>query len=133
MYSGKTYPNYLSGTGYVMSVDVPEIIFETALTTPLLHLEDVYLTGICAKRAKIRPKHNADFHFKKIKFDPCIYQSLITAHYVKPMEMRQTYFRVQNTDLIQACKVQMDKRRNVTATNLRKYKKYLRKTRNFCL
>lgn len=39
------YPNYLSGTGYVMSADVAEKLFQIALHTPLLHLEDVYLTG----------------------------------------------------------------------------------------
>lgn len=45
MYSGNIYPNYLSGTGYVMSMDVVAKLYNASLTTPLLHLEDVYLTG----------------------------------------------------------------------------------------
>lgn len=45
MYSGNIYPNYLSGTGYVMSMDVAMKLYNASLTTPVFHLEDVYLTG----------------------------------------------------------------------------------------
>lgn len=45
MYSQKTYPNYLSGTGYVMSVDVVPRLYRAARKTPIFHLEDVYITG----------------------------------------------------------------------------------------
>lgn len=45
MYDGNIYPNYLSGTGYVMSADVAVKLYNVSLTTPLFHLEDVYLTG----------------------------------------------------------------------------------------
>lgn len=45
MYSGNIYPAYLSGTGYIMSMDVVEKLYKTSLSTPLFHLEDVYLTG----------------------------------------------------------------------------------------
>lgn len=45
MYSGNTYPNYLSGTAYVMSMDVAQRLYNVSLSTPIFHLEDVYLTG----------------------------------------------------------------------------------------
>lgn len=45
MYKGDTYPNYLSGTAYVMSIDVAPVLYQTAVETPLLHLEDVFITG----------------------------------------------------------------------------------------
>ncbi|KAJ8971937.1 hypothetical protein NQ314_000470 [Rhamnusium bicolor] len=45
MYKGKLYPNYVSGTGYLMSMDVAHKLFNTTLSTPIFHLEDVYLTG----------------------------------------------------------------------------------------
>lgn len=45
MYDPELYPNYLSGTGYVMSVDVADKLFKTTLETPIFHLEDVYLSG----------------------------------------------------------------------------------------
>lgn len=46
MYSEKIYPNYLSGTGYVMSIDVVPKLYQAALRVPIFHLEDVYITGI---------------------------------------------------------------------------------------
>lgn len=45
MYNEETYPNYLSGTGYVMLMDVALRLYKISLKTPLFHLEDVYLTG----------------------------------------------------------------------------------------
>lgn len=50
MFSGNTYPIYLSGTGYVMSMDVATKLYNASLTTPVFHLEDVYLTGMCETR-----------------------------------------------------------------------------------
>lgn len=57
MYSNKTYPPYLNGPAYVMSRDVAYKLYATALATPIFHLEDVYLTGICAQKAKIKLQH----------------------------------------------------------------------------
>lgn len=45
MYDRKTYPNYLSGSGYVFTMDTAEKLYNASLETPLLHLEDVYVTG----------------------------------------------------------------------------------------
>lgn len=45
MFDGETYPTYLSGAGYVFSMDVAEKLYNASMDTPLLHLEDVYLTG----------------------------------------------------------------------------------------
>lgn len=47
MYEEKVYPNYLSGTGYLMTVDVAQKLFKATLTTEIFHLEDIYITGIC--------------------------------------------------------------------------------------
>lgn len=46
IFSEGFYPNYLSGTGYVMSRDVVNKLYKAALKTPIIHLEDVYITGI---------------------------------------------------------------------------------------
>lgn len=45
MYDKPIYPNYLSGTGYVFSMDTAEKLYNVSMEIPLLHLEDVYLTG----------------------------------------------------------------------------------------
>lgn len=45
MYGKKFYPNYLSGTGYLMTMDTAAKLYNASMEIPLLHLEDVYLTG----------------------------------------------------------------------------------------
>lgn len=45
MYEKSMYPKYLSGGGYVFSMDTAERLYNSSLEIPLLHLEDVYLTG----------------------------------------------------------------------------------------
>lgn len=54
IYSGKIYPNIVSGTGYIMSEDVARSLFITAVIAKrckFFPLEDVFLTGLCATKA----------------------------------------------------------------------------------
>lgn len=91
MYQGTLYPNYLSGTGYIMSRDVVLRLYHAALKTPLFHLEDVYLTGLCAHAAGIRPRHHPAFTYNKRKLDACLYKdkTVITSHRVNSSELRK--------------------------------------------
>jgi len=91
MYKGTVYPNYLSGTGYVMSRDVVQRLYQAALKTPLFHLEDVYLTGLCAHAAGIKPRHHPAFTYNKRRLDPCLYRdkTVITSHRVNGSELRK--------------------------------------------
>lgn len=45
MYDGFEYPDFLSGGAYVMSADVAVELYSTAMTLPIFHLEDVFITG----------------------------------------------------------------------------------------
>ncbi|XP_078033491.1 beta-1,3-galactosyltransferase 1 isoform X1 [Augochlora pura] len=99
MYSEKMYPNYLSGTGYVMSLDVALKLYQAALTMPLLHLEDVYITGLCAKRAKVRPVNHLGFSYIPRKLDPCILRNVITAHKVNSFNMYVIWNKLHDTNL----------------------------------
>lgn len=98
MFPDKVYPNYLSGTGYVMSLDVAIKLYQAALSTALLHLEDVFITGVCAKLAKIRPGNHVGFSYVPRKFDPCILQGAITAHKVTASNM-YTMWQTLNTSI----------------------------------
>ncbi|XP_011306954.1 beta-1,3-galactosyltransferase 1 isoform X2 [Fopius arisanus] len=99
MFSEKTYPNYLSGTGYVMSLDVAVKLYESALSTPLLHLEDVYITGLCARRAKLRPVDHPGFSYAQRKLDFCVLKSAITAHRVDTSTMHTIWNKLKNSNI----------------------------------
>jgi beta-1,3-galactosyltransferase 1 len=45
MYSGRVYPRYLSGTGYVLSSPTATALYRAALHQNYFHLEDIYITG----------------------------------------------------------------------------------------
>lgn len=96
VYSEKIYPNYLSGTGYVMSRVSAKLLYETALETPFFYLEDIFITGICAAQVGLKPENNSGFSFSKRKNDYCVFKSLVTAHQMKPKELVQMWNVVQN-------------------------------------
>ncbi|RZB41454.1 Galactosyl T domain containing protein [Asbolus verrucosus] len=60
-YPGKVYPNYLESFAYLMSMEVARKLYEVALEQVMFHIEDVFITGILAKEAKISPQHSALF------------------------------------------------------------------------
>ncbi|XP_016913721.2 beta-1,3-galactosyltransferase 1 isoform X2 [Apis cerana] len=119
MYSERIYPNYLSGTGYVMSLDVAFKLYHAALITPLLHLEDVYITGLCAKYAKIRPVNHPGFSYVPRKLDPCILRNAITAHKVNVSSMYIIWNKLNDTNLSCSNHTHIDKKSVTLSRNSR--------------
>lgn len=104
MYPGKVYPNYVSGTAYVMSIDVVPKLYSAALQTPLFHLEDVYITGICSQRVNVTPHHHHGFTYRKQRFDPCFFKDAFTFHELTPTQLLERYqYQKTVTDLNDAC------------------------------
>lgn len=101
MYPLDTYPDFLSGIAYVMSMDVVPILYETALNTSYIHLEDVFLTGICADKANITRLHNILFQAKIIRYN-CTSKGIITLHDLKDNDMKYIY--KNSLDVHQNCK-----------------------------
>lgn len=85
-YHWKIYPNYVSGSCYIMSGDVVLSMFNSCLTVPFMPMEDIFVTGICAKKIKVSPSHNSHFVHWKLPSNGCEYQNKITGHWVKPEE-----------------------------------------------
>ena len=54
MFSRKVYPNYLSGTSYLMSRSTALSLYEAAPKVPIFHLEDIYVSGILAEQVSQR-------------------------------------------------------------------------------
>ncbi|XP_077336009.1 beta-1,3-galactosyltransferase 5-like [Lithobates pipiens] len=88
-YDGEKYPPFCSGTGYVLSADVAQRIFNISSSIPFFKLEDVYI-GMCLERLKIslQELHTKPIFFpSKVSFSLCTYQNLVTSHEVKPEEI----------------------------------------------
>ena len=130
MYSEKIYPNYLSGTGYVMSLDVAFKLYRAALTTTLLHLEDVYITGLCAKHAKVRPVNHSGFSYIPRKLDPFILKNAITAHKVNASNMYVIWNKLNDTNLSCSNHSHTDKQSVTLSRSSRNVGYYIVKRRN---
>ncbi|XP_067645892.1 beta-1,3-galactosyltransferase 5-like [Eurosta solidaginis] len=98
MYPGDKYPLYLSGAAYVMSADVVARLYYVALNTTLIHIEDVYLTGMCADKIHLQRHHNSLFNYMRAK-DWCSFRGTITQHEVKDDSMLDAYLYVTNTSM----------------------------------
>ncbi|CAN2391149.1 galactosyltransferase activity [Pristimantis euphronides] len=88
-YVGETYPPFCSGTGYVLSTDVAQKIYNISMSIPFFKLEDVYV-GMCLDRLKIplQELHNeTTFFASKPAFSICTYRNIVTSHGVQPLEI----------------------------------------------
>ncbi|XP_070535692.1 beta-1,3-galactosyltransferase 1-like [Ptychodera flava] len=85
-YPGNRYPPFLSGTGYVMSMDVIKDTYEISQYTPFIYLEDVYM-GTCWEQIGVLPVKHPEFHNWKKMYQFCRYRRIMTAHMVTPNEM----------------------------------------------
>lgn len=88
LFGERVYPNYLSGTGYVISGDMVPRLYSAALATPFFHLEDIFVTGICARRLRVKPVDYEGFTYQKRPLDACLYHVAITGHKVSANDTR---------------------------------------------
>lgn len=95
---GEFYPDYLSGTAYVMSFESVARLYKGSLTTPLFHLEDVYLTGFVADKIKLKRQHHQLFYYLAAK-DHCALRGMLTNHQMTPMAIEAAYNFVTNVTI----------------------------------
>lgn len=62
IYLDRTYPPYLQGHGYIMSIDMAEKLYRVSQKVELFPWEDVYL-GILLQMLGIKPLHRSSFEF----------------------------------------------------------------------
>ncbi|XP_036451917.1 beta-1,3-galactosyltransferase 2-like [Colossoma macropomum] len=89
LYPDHVYPTFCSGTGYVISGDLAELIYRTSLSTRRLHLEDVYV-AICLAKLRIEPvppPNKSLFNVNRVPYSSCKYSNLITSHGLLPAEI----------------------------------------------
>lgn len=76
------YPLFCSGPAYVLTGDIVHDLYMKALKTDYIKLEDVFLTGIVAKSLRIRRISAHDFYNRRVMYDACVVQNIISIHMV---------------------------------------------------
>ena len=92
------FPKFLSGSGYVVSTSLAPILYQCAIKTPYLNLEDVFLSGICAT-TQLGLKLTPNLGFKRAK--PlvggdyvCYYKTSALIHPLTPEEMEHMWVKI---------------------------------------
>lgn len=91
MYEGKVYPPYLEGSAYVMSSDVALKLYDASFKTPILHFEDVFITGLAAKNAEVTPTHHPAMRLVYETEDFCSFHGVICQHKVSEETMYKAF------------------------------------------
>ncbi|KAM3915282.1 beta-1,3-galactosyltransferase 2-like [Leptodactylus fuscus] len=97
VYPEKSYPPFCSGTGYVLSGDLPHKIVNVSSSIRWIHLEDVFI-GLCLDKVGVQPvapPKNSDFNSWRVMYSDCGYHNLVTSHGVSPAEMLHYWGRLQ--------------------------------------
>jgi hypothetical protein len=71
MYAADVYVGYLSGVAYLLRTDIIPAILKISLTTPQIHMDDVYMTGILPRQLGIIPVASQMFTYVRTPPDAC--------------------------------------------------------------
>lgn len=87
MYSGKSYPPYIGGGGYLLSRESILLLSKASARVHLFPIDDVYV-GMCAQAANISVQDHPGFiTYEDLPFEPCEYRKLMVVHKVQPNEL----------------------------------------------
>lgn len=93
LYPEDTFPWYVSGAGYVFSLDLAARISWASRFVRLIPLEDVYV-GLCLRVLGVKPVYSRSlltfrnlFEIRSLKYDRCTFANLVIVNQIKPSEL----------------------------------------------
>ena len=98
------YPEYMGGASYIISATMVTPLFNVAMATPLFHVEDVFVTGICAAKLGVCLVDNAGFHYTELPVNACWHQKAIMSHGLSPSSMDRLWKLLALEAKIGVCK-----------------------------
>lgn len=102
-FPGKVFPDYLSGTSYVMSADAVSKLYKASMEKPFMTMEDIFITGICASAAGIRRLQAKGFTYLKRPSTGCAFHDAVSGHHVSPQEMHKIWKELSNKTRMWQC------------------------------
>ncbi|XP_048779837.2 beta-1,3-galactosyltransferase 1-like [Ostrea edulis] len=95
----KVYPPYVSGPAYAFTVSAAKTLHSVTSMEEPFWLEDIYITGLCARAAGIPRFEHSGFTYQKRDPTGCAYQRKISGHYVTGDEMLKIFRELVDRDL----------------------------------
>jgi beta-1,3-galactosyltransferase 1 len=97
LFSGRTYPDYPVGSGYVLSFNAVKELYAESLRTPIYPYEDVFL-GFLAEQINLNITNNPLF-FESFT-DPCGFRGMVCLHRLPPWYIEKVYNEVIDTSKV---------------------------------
>ncbi|XP_015281067.1 PREDICTED: beta-1,3-galactosyltransferase 5-like [Gekko japonicus] len=98
------YPPFCSGTGYVLSTDVANQVYNVYQNITFIKLEDVFI-GLCLAELNIIPEelHSKQTFFPgEVAFSVCHFKKIVTSHHVTPHNLL-VYWNALETSMDNEC------------------------------
>lgn len=95
----REYPPYVSGTAYAFTIPAAKALYRVTGRVKAFWLEDIYITGLCARAAGIPRYDHAGFTFQRRKPTGCAFRRHISGHYVTGEQMVKIYNELLQSDL----------------------------------
>ncbi|CAG5114735.1 unnamed protein product, partial [Candidula unifasciata] len=99
VYREEKYPNFVSGTAYVMTGEAAVLSYEASLRIPLFWLEDVYITGLCARKAQVPVYGSNLFYNVKLAATGCTFRTMASGHGYTPEEIVKIHSELSDPNL----------------------------------
>ena len=99
VYSEQVYPDYCSGTAYVLSADTVPKLFSASKKRKIFWLEDVFITGICRTAINANLVNDWGFTLSKPNPDGCTFRKRITGHRYSLAEIQKIWTEVNDPNL----------------------------------
>lgn len=97
-YKRDSYPDFVSGSAYVVGGDVIAPLYAQTGRVRPLWLEDVYVTGLCAEAAGIPRVDLPSFNSVEVP-SVCDMRNMVTSHYMTPEKMLQFWHELRTAGL----------------------------------
>ncbi|XP_036357251.1 beta-1,3-galactosyltransferase 1-like [Octopus sinensis] len=99
-YQKNEFPDYMSGTAYLISGDIVPELYAESFNEKLFWLEDVYITGMLANRVNATRINSNMFTIHNQQYTGCAYRNIISGHHVTPKNMKIIYQQLKDVNLV---------------------------------
>ncbi|CAG5127332.1 unnamed protein product, partial [Candidula unifasciata] len=99
VYRELLFPSYVTGLAYVMTSEAGTLIYEASLRVTIFWLEDIYITGMCAREAHVPVYHSKYFTLDTLVASGCSFRTMVCSHRYSEEEMVKIHREINDKNL----------------------------------
>lgn len=96
-FKGDVVPDFITGGMYVIGGRVVDLLYKATGQVKPFRMEDMFLTGMCAERARVTRTHLVGSRIEKLS-SPYEYRKSIYGHHVTAREMKELWYALKRLE-----------------------------------